>query len=85
MADLEITNLPPVTVPLPTDALAMVNDLVTKRITRAQMHSLQFGENLVLPNGDDASDPEIQFPNSGIYEDLANELSFSQGLHRFHC
>lgn len=79
MANLEISNLPPITVPLSADALAIVNDGVTKQITRAQMFTLALGENLVLPNGDDPTDPEIQFPNSGVYEDLNDELAFTQG------
>ena len=79
MADLEISNLPLVTVPLPADSLAMVNDGITKQVTRVQLHTLELGEILNLPNGDDPSNPEIAFPNSGLYEDLNNELAFSQG------
>ena len=77
MADLPLSGLPSVVTPLPADIILSTNDGVSRGQTRQQLHELQPGEILLLPNGADASNPEVQFPNSGIYEDALDQLSIA--------
>ena len=79
--DLPISGLPPVTIPSPLDQFGVVSDDVSKRMTRAQVHALQLGENISLPQGNDPTDAELQFGDGGqgVYEDAAGLLSFAQG------
>ncbi len=76
MADSEISNLPAVTTPASTDELAVAQGGDSKKVTRAQMHTLESGEHLVLPQVDEVATPTLAFGDgdTGVQEILDDVL-----------
>jgi hypothetical protein len=79
MADTKISALTAVATPASTDEFAVNQGGTSKKETRAQIHALQSGEHLVLPQVDEAATPTLAFGdgNSGLYEQADNVLSFA--------
>lgn len=79
MADTKISALTAVTTPASTDEFAVNQAGTTKKMTRAQIHSLEVGENLVIPQENTPTDPTIKFGDgdSGIYESADDVISFA--------
>lgn len=75
----KISDLPAVATPAATDQLEVNQGGVSKRETRAQIHTLQSGEHLVLPAVDEAATPTLQFGNTGIYGGPGDSLRFATG------
>lgn len=86
--DSTIPNLDAVTTPASTDLLAtrQSGDTKDKKVTRAQMHTLESGEHLVLPQVNEAATPTLAFgvgANTGFYEESNGVLRFaSEGSAR---
>lgn len=76
MADQRISELTAVVTPAPTDELAVNQGGTSKKMTRAQLHALQVGENLVIPQEDTPTDPTIKFGDgdSGFYEGADDDI-----------
>lgn len=72
MADSTIPNLDAVITPASTDLVGVrqSGDTRDKKQSRAQLHALQSGEHLVLPQVDEPATPTLAFGNgdSGWYE-----------------
>ena len=71
MADTKISDLPAVTTPAATDEFAVAQGGVSKKETRAQLHALESGEHLVLPQVNEPLTPTLAFgsgANTGFYE-----------------
>ena len=81
MADSEISNLPAVTTPASTDEFAVAQGGDSKKQTRAQVHALESGEHLVLPQVDEAATPTLSFGAGGygVYSDAVNSLVLASG------
>lgn len=76
-----ITNLDAVVTPAPTDEFAVVQaDGVARRETRAQIHTLENGERLLVQGGDAAA-PTIGFGDgdSGFFEVTDDNLNLTLG------
>lgn len=76
MADQRISELTAVVTPAPTDELAVNQGGTSKKMTRAQVHALEVGENLVIPQEDAPTDPTIKFGDgdSGFYEGADDDI-----------
>jgi len=72
MADSTLPNLVAVVTPAATDLFGVrqSGDTRDKKMTRAQVHALQSGEHLVLPQVDEVATPTLAFGDgdSGFYE-----------------
>ncbi len=79
MADTKISDLPAVTTPAATDEFAVNQGGVSKKETRAQVHALESGEHLLLPQVNEPSTPTIAFGDgdTGIYESADDVLYFA--------
>ena len=73
MADSTIPNLVAVTTPVSTDLFRVrqAADTRDKKMTRAQLHTLQSGEHLVLPQVNEPATPTLGLGDgdSGFYEE----------------
>lgn len=83
MADSTLPNLTAVTTPVTTDVLVtrQSGDTRDKKVTRAQLNTLEAGEVLKIDDGN-ISGPGLQIngdPNTGIYAPAADMLSFAVG------
>jgi len=76
MADTKISALPAVATPAPTDEIPVNQGGTTRKMTRAQMHALEVGENIVIPTEDAPTDPTIRFGDgdSGFYQPSDDEI-----------
>lgn len=76
MADQKISELTAVTTPAPADEFAVNQGGTSKKMTRAQVHALEVGENLVLPLEDAPTDPPLKFGDgdSGFYEAADDDI-----------
>ncbi len=86
MADAKISDLPAVTTPASTDEFAVAQGGVTKKETRAQLHTLESGEHLVLPQVSEAATPTLAFGDgdTGFYEGADDNLKVSiEGSNRW--
>jgi len=88
MADSTIPNLDLVTTPAGTDEFSVrqSGDTRDKKQTRTQLHSLQSGEHLVLPQVSEVATPTLAFGDgdSGIFESGDDTLVISiAGVARF--
>lgn len=75
-----ITDLAPVTTPAATDEFAVVQaDGIARKETRGQIHALEVGEHLLLPQVDEFVTPTLAFGDgdSGFYENADDQLSIS--------
>lgn len=80
MADQAISDLPAVTTPASTDQFEVNQGGTSRRETRAQIHSLESGEHLVLPQVDEPATPTLQFGSGlGLYAGPSGDLRFSVG------
>ncbi len=81
MADTKISDLPAVTTPAATDEFAVNQGGTSKKETRAQIHTLESGEHLVLPAESDAVTPTITLgvSGSGIYAPNDTQIQMSIG------
>lgn len=70
MADTKISAATAVTTPAAADEYATNQGGASKRTTRAQMHALESGEHLVLPQVNEAATPTLAFGDgdSGLHE-----------------
>lgn len=70
MADARISELPAVTTPAATDELPVNQGGTTRKVTRQQMHALESGEHLSLPQDNDPTTPTLRFGDldTGLYE-----------------
>jgi hypothetical protein len=77
MPDKKISALTAVTTPASTDEFAVNQGGTSKKETRAQIHALQSGEHLVLPQVDEAATPTLAFGDgdSGFYEGTDDSIS----------
>ncbi len=75
-----ITGLPPVTTPVSTDEFACVQGGIapTKKVTRAEIHTLEVGEHLVLPQVNEPTTPTLSFATVGFYEPFSGTLRLSR-------
>ncbi len=82
MADTKISDLPAVTTPASTDEFAVNQGGVSKKQTREQLHTLESGEHLVLPQVNEPATPALAFGdgNSGFYEAADNEIRITISL-----
>ncbi len=86
MADAKISALPAVTTAATTDEFAVNQGGTSKKMTRAQMHSLETGEQITLPLGGSAGAPTVAFGdgNTGFWEVIDNSLSLAiAGVQQF--
>jgi hypothetical protein len=78
MSDKTIPQLDPVVTPAATDRFGVrqAGDTEDKRETRAQVHTLEVGEHLVLPQVNEPATPTLAFGdgNTGFYEGIDNDL-----------
>ena len=76
MADAKISALPAVVTPTSTDEFAVNQGGTTKKETRAQVHALESGEHLVLPQVNEPATPTLAFGNAdtGFYADVDDRL-----------
>jgi hypothetical protein len=81
MADTKISDLPAVTTPASTDEFAVNQGGTSKKETRAQLHALESGEHLLLPQVDEAATPTLAFGDgdTGFYESGDDTLKISVG------
>lgn len=81
MADSKISALTAVATPVSTDEFPVNQSNVTKKMTRAQVHTLESGEHLVLPQVNEAVTPTLAFgPNGdGIYSSADGTLRLAIG------
>ena len=81
MASSKISALPAVTTPVSTDGFAVNQSGVTKLETRAQVHTLEVGEHLLLPLENDATTPTLAFGDgdSGFYQGSDNVIHIALG------
>ena len=81
MADSTIPNLTAVTTPAGTDEFGVrqSGDTRDKKQTRAQVHALESGEHLVLPQVDEAATPTLAFGDgdTGFFESSDNIIECS--------
>lgn len=70
MADARISELPAVTTPAATDELPVNQGGTTRKVTRQQMHALESGEHMSLPQDNDPTTPTLRFGDldTGLYE-----------------
>lgn len=75
--NLPIGDLTAVTTPAATDVFESVQGAVSKKQTRAQIHALESGEHLVLPQVDEVATPTLAFGDgdSGFYESADDVIS----------
>ena len=86
MADTKISDLPAVTTPASTDEFGVNQGGVSKKETRAQLHALESGEHLVLPQENDAATPTLAFGDgdTGLFESTDDVLGLSlAGIRRW--
>lgn len=75
-----ITALPAVTTPAATDVFAVEQaDGVLRKETRAQIHALESGEHLILPQVDETAAPTLAFGDgdTGFYEPADGTIAIS--------
>jgi hypothetical protein len=79
MADTKISALTAVVTPAATDEFAVNQGGTSKKETRAQLHALESGEHLVLPQVDEEATPTLAFGdgNSGFFESADNAIEVS--------
>ena len=85
MADTKISAATAVVTPASTDEYPTNQGGASKKTTRAQMHSLETGEHLVLPEDNDVVTPTIGFGGTtGFYSQSAGVINISlAGVGRF--
>ncbi len=79
MAEKKISDLPATATPTAADEFEINQAGTSKMQTRAQVHALESGEHLVLPQVDEAGTPTLAFGdgNTGFYESADNTLAIS--------
>lgn len=79
MADSKISALTAVTTPASTDEFAVNQGGTSLKMTRAQIHALQSGEHLVLPQVDEQATPTIAFGDgdTGFYESADDVMNIA--------
>ncbi len=77
MPDSKTSALTAVTTPVSTDEFHVAQSGTDRKMTRAQVHALESGEHLVLPQVSEVSTPTLAFGdgNSGIHETSDNVLA----------
>ena len=78
--DEKISDLNSVVTPAATDVFAVVQASgLTLKETRAQVHALESGEHLILPQVNEAATPTLAFGdgNSGFHESVDNTINIS--------
>lgn len=86
MADKKISALPAVVTPVGTDEFPVNQGGTTKKMTRAQVHALESGEHLVLPQVSEVATPTLSFGDgdSGFHEPIDDNIQISLvGANRF--
>ena len=76
MAAKKISALPAVATPASTDEFEVNQGGTSKKETRAQLHALESGEHLVLPQVNEVATPTLAFGDgdTGFFETTANAL-----------
>ena len=86
MPDTKLSALTAVVTPAATDQFYVNQGGTSKMETRAQIHALESGEHLVLPQVDEAATPTLAFGDgdTGIYESVDDTLIIANnGLKRW--
>ncbi len=83
MANAKISALPAVTTPASTDEFAVNQGGTTKKETRAQLHTLESGEHLILPQVDEAATPTLRIGDiAGFYSPSSSQINIvTNALH----
>lgn len=78
MPDLKISELPPVVTPAPTDQFAVNQGGVSRRETRAQIHTLVAGEQFIAQLGSLSTAPSFGWPDdTGFFNFNGASMGFS--------
>ncbi len=79
MADTKTSALTAVTTPVSTDEFVVAQSGTSKKMTRAQVHALESGQHLILPQVNEPSTPTISMGDgdSGFYENADDNISLA--------